>query len=111
MGWSGRTIVGGGERAERLGTLPSGDRRDDAPQPNGPPRLTACNGPAGPSQRCQGESSGGASGHAPSVNSPRDVRNGRGGPHHRGAGEAGNGESGHAPSTRAKPMELNVVSP
>lgn len=67
------------------------------------PHRTACNGPVGPYHRGQGEDLGGASGHAPSVNSSLSVRNGRAGPHQRGAGEAGNWDSGHAPSSLAKP--------
>lgn len=102
MGLSGRTIVEWGYGAESLGTLPSRDRRDDAPELKVSPHLTASNGPVGPYHRCRGEDLGGASGHAPSVNS-LGVRNGRVGPHQLGAGEAGSWESGHAPSSPAKP--------
>lgn len=102
--WAGRAAPSWrGERGGVSGHTTSGDRRDDAPEPNGPPRLTACNGPVGQYQRCQGEGLGGASGHAPSVNSPQDVRNGWGGPHHPERGKQGTGNLDTPPQRRGNP--------
>lgn len=79
--------------------------------PRGRPASLQAMGRSGRTTAVTGEALGGASGHAPSVNSPLAVRSGRGGPHQREAGEAGNWGIWTRPLIAGETRELNVVSP
>lgn len=79
--------------------------------PRGRPASLQAMGRSGRTTAVTGEALGGASGHAPSVNSPLAVRSGRGGPHQREAGEAGNWGIWTRPLIAGETREPNVVSP